>query len=74
MEKITISTEYIRLDQFLKFAGVCGSGAEAKAWISEGKAKVNGATEQQRGKKIRKGDIVEIIGKEYLIDISQDRG
>ena len=71
MEKITINTEFIKLDQLLKYAGICGSGAEAKAWITEGRVRVNGAAEDRRGKKIRDGDVVEVEGTEYVV--SRDR-
>ena len=45
MEKVKITTEYIKLDQFLKFSGITCSGAEAKILITEGLVKVNGSTE-----------------------------
>jgi ribosome-associated protein len=59
MEKVKLETEYIKLDQLLKWVGITYSGAEAKSIVIEGKVKVNGNVEIQRGKKIRKGDIVE---------------
>lgn len=68
MEKVNITTEFIKLDQFLKWAGVADYGTDAKIMISEGKVKVNDAVEFQRGKKLRKGDIVETGGKKYLIE------
>jgi len=68
MKIVSINTEYIKLDQFLKWAGVCDSGSEAKFLISEGKAKVNGERELRRGKKLRKGDTVEAGGMLYQIE------
>jgi len=68
MEKIKISTEYIKLDQFLKYTGISFSGAEAKNYISDGKVKVNGNIELQRGKKLKPGDKIEAAGKIYLIE------
>lgn len=65
MEKVKISTEFIKLDQFLKWVGAVDSGVEAKQLILEGKIKVNGAAELQRGKKLRPGDTVE-IGKSFF--------
>jgi ribosome-associated protein len=59
MEKVKIETEYIKLDQFLKWTGVCDNGAEAKIFIQDGKIKVNGTPEFQRGKKLRTGDKIE---------------
>ena len=63
MEKITIETEYIKLDQLLKFSGICAIGSEAKELIAEGKVKVNGEVCTMRGKKIRSGDVVEACGE-----------
>ena len=57
---IKISTEYIKLDQLLKFSGVIGNGSDAKVLIFEEQVKVNGEIATQRGKKIRPGDVVEI--------------
>jgi ribosome-associated protein len=59
MEIIKIETEFIKLDQLLKWADIVSSGAEAKELILEGRVKVNGETEIRRGKKIKEGDIVE---------------
>lgn len=56
MEKIKIETEFIKLDQALKFAGLVESGAEAKELIQDGYVLVNGDVEYRRGKKLRPGD------------------
>ena len=56
--EISITTEYIKLDQLLKFSGVAENGADAKFMILEGEVSVNDETELKRGKKIKKGDIV----------------
>lgn len=68
MERIKIETEYIKLDQLLKFSGISDTGADAKLIISEGKVKVNGQPELQRGKKLSKGDRVDIEGTTLLIE------
>lgn len=62
MEKITIETEYIKLDSLLKFAAVVGTGGEAKYVISEGMVSVNGEVCTMRGKKLRPGDKVSFQG------------
>ncbi len=67
MEEITISTEYIKLDQFLKWSGISENGAIAKIIISEGNVKVNGIVENKRGKKLRNGDKVEIENKVFSV-------
>ena len=58
MEKITIQTDFIKLDSLLKFAALVGTGGEAKLVISEGLVTVNGEVCTQRGKKICPGDTV----------------
>lgn len=63
MDKVNISTEFIKLDALLKFAGLCETGGEAKLCVEDGLVKVNGETCLQRGKKIRPGDVVELDGE-----------
>lgn len=60
MEKIRITTEFIKLDALLKFAGLCETGGEAKELIQGGAVKVNGEVCTMRGKKCRAGDTVEL--------------
>ena len=67
MEKITIDTEYIKLDSLLKFAAVVGTGGEAKYVISEGMVNVNGEVCTMRGKKLRPGDKVSFQGLDFEI-------
>lgn len=67
MEEIIITTEYIKLDQFLKFAGACETGGQAKELILDGGVKVNGSVCLQRGKKLRDGDRVEVDTAAYLV-------
>lgn len=57
-EKIKISTEYIKLDQLLKFSGIAENGADAKDMILSEIVSVNGEICTMRGKKIRPGDVV----------------
>ena len=68
MEKVNISTEFIKLDALLKFAGLCETGGEAKLCVEDGLVKVNGETCLQRGKKIRPGDVVELDGEAVEVD------
>ena len=67
MEKISIETEYIKLDSLLKFAAVVGTGGEAKYVISEGMVTVNGEVCTMRGKKLRPGDKVSFQGLDFEI-------
>lgn len=57
---VAITTEFIRLDQLLKYAGVTQTGGEAKELIIQGRILLNHENCTQRGKKIRPGDLVEI--------------
>lgn len=57
-----ISTEYITLDAFLKWAGVADTGGHAKALIASGEVYVNGEVELRRGRKLRPGDRVALSG------------
>ena len=62
MENIAIKTEFIKLDSLLKFAGMVGTGGEAKELIAGGQVQVNGEVCTMRGKKIRPGDKVTLVG------------
>lgn len=67
MEKISISTEYVTLGQFLKLAHIIGSGGESKQFILNNKILVNGTEESRRGRKIKDGDLIELLGKKFVI-------
>ena len=60
MTEIKISTPFIKLDQLIKFAGISFDGAEAKEIVKQGRVKVNGEEELRRGRKLYKGDKVQI--------------
>lgn len=60
MQKVFIETEFIKLDQLLKFAEVVDSGGLAKLLISEEYVKVNGRVCTQRGKKIVHDDLIDV--------------
>ena len=68
IEKIKISTEFIKLDQFLKWIAVVDSGSEAKEVILDGKVKVNDEVETRRGRKIYPEYKVEIFGETYIVE------
>lgn len=67
MELITINTEFIKLQDLLKFANLVSTGGEAKIIIQEGEVAVNGEICTQRGKKIRPGDDVVMDGRHYSV-------
>ena len=64
MKIMTITTEFIRLQDLLKLANLVETGGEAKERIQDGEAMVNGETCTQRGKKLRPGDTVVFDGVE----------
>ena len=68
IEKVKISTEFIKLDQFLKWIAVVDSGSEAKEVILDGKVKVNDEVETRRGRKIYPEYKVEIFDKIYVVE------
>ncbi len=68
MNKVVISTEYIKLDQAMKYANAVESGAFAKEEILSGLVKVNGSVELRRGKKLYDGDFFEYDGETYVIE------
>ena len=67
MENIIINTEFIKLQDLLKFANLVCTGGEAKIIIQEGEVKVNGEVCTMRGKKIRPGDIVELGDQQLTV-------
>lgn len=68
MEKIKITTEYIKLESLLKLASLCMSGGEAKNVILDGLVKVNGNICTMRGKKLRGGETVEFDGNVIQVE------
>ena len=67
METITIQTEFIKLDSFLKFCGAVSTGGEAKIAIAEGEVQVNEEVCTMRGKKLHPGDTVTLDGESWQV-------
>lgn len=57
-EKIFIDSDFIKLDNLLKFSGCAETGGQAKVMVQNGQVKLNGEVCTMRNKKIRNGDIV----------------
>lgn len=72
MEKLNVSikTEYIKLDQLLKFAAIAESGADAKDMVISQMVSVNGELCTMRGKKIRANDIVTVEFEDETVEIT----
>ena len=56
----------VTLGQALKASNLVGSGGEAKVLIQGGEVRVNGEVETRRGRKLQRGDVVEVGGEERL--------
>ena len=67
MKRITITTEFIKLQDLLKFANLVETGGEAKERIQGGEAQVNGEVCTMRGKKLRPGEVVLFDGQELTV-------
>lgn len=67
MNEVRINTDIIKLDSFLKWCGAVSLGSEAKMFIQDGMIKVNGEIETRRGRKLVKGDVVELEGEAYKL-------
>ena len=67
MEEKKISTEYITLGQFLKFANIIETGGREKEFLKTNLVLVNSIEENRRGRKLYRGDVVEVNNKSFKI-------
>lgn len=65
--KIPITTEFIKLESFLKLSNAVESGGMAKNFILNEEVTVNGEVCTMRGKKLYPGDRVDFDGCKYLV-------
>ena len=63
-----ITTEYIKLQDAMKYANLVFSGGEAKTLIQEGEVLVNGEVCTMRGKKLRDGDTFTFAGQTFRME------
>ena len=63
MRDVAIGGDMIRLGQFLKLADLIGTGGEGKVLIASGDVTVNGEVDIRRGRQLRPGDVVEVLGQ-----------
>ena len=66
---VVIHTEFIKLQDAMKYANIVYSGGEAKQMILDGMVSVNGEICTMRGKKLYPGDSFAFEGQNYLISI-----
>jgi len=65
--EISIYSDYITLGQFLKLADIIQTGGEAKSFLAEHEIVIDGEVDCRRGRKLRGGEIVEVLGQKYEI-------
>ena len=63
-----ITTEYIKLQDAMKYANIVFSGGEAKTLIQEGEVQVNGEVCTMRGKKLRDADTFTFAGQTFRVE------
>ena len=71
MNTIEITTEYIKLQDLLKFAGAVETGGDANLIIQEGRVQVNGEVCTMRGKKLHPGDEVTFMANTWRVTEEQ---
>ena len=67
IKEIKITTDYIKLDSFLKLAAAVSTGGHAKMVFTGGEVRVNGQVCLMRGKKLYEGDTVEFEEIKYKV-------
>lgn len=68
MERVEISTPFIKLDSFLKYCGAAETGGQAKEMVQSGGVTVNGEVCEARGKKLRAGDVVAVGKRSWTVE------
>lgn len=72
LEKVYIHTEFIKLQQVLKLAGLVDQGSDVKVFLADGLVYVNDIMATERGKKIHPGDVVEVKGMGKVEVLAED--
>ena len=67
MKTVKINGEYITLQQLLKMENIISSGGEAKYFLAENPAVVDGEIENRRGRKLYKDMVIKIGNEEFVI-------
>ncbi len=70
-ETVSIHTEYIQLDQLLKYANILSTGGQVKLLLEEEKITLNGILITEKRKKIYPNDVV-TIANEVTITIVKE--
>jgi len=72
IENIYINPPFIKLEQFLKFAGAVSTGGEAKNIIFDGLVTVNDDICLMRGKKLFGGETVKVNEYSYICSVRSE--
>ena len=67
MKKVKIDSEFITVGQFLKFIDLVSSGGEARIFLTENEIVINGETDNRRGRKLYRNDLICINDEQYQI-------
>ena len=70
-ETISIHTDYIQLDQLLKYANILATGGQIKELVAEELITLNGTLVTEKRKKIYPTDVVS-IGDEISITVVKE--
>ena len=65
--RIRDDEEYITLNVLLKLANIISTGGMAKIFLQENVVLVNGEEESRRGRKLYRGDVVEVDNKAFIV-------
>jgi ribosome-associated protein len=65
---MTEETKTIQLDQLLKLMNIVPTGGQAKRLIQGGEVKLNGVVETRRKKKLKPGDVIEVLGQRITVE------
>ena len=72
MNKKTVSLkpgeEYITLNVLLKITDIISTGGMAKVFLAENSVLVNGVSENRRGRKLYRGDVIEVLNHTFIIE------
>jgi ribosome-associated protein len=67
MREVSITTNMIRLGQFLKLADMIDVGSDVKSLLDGGGVRVNGEPEERRGRQLFPGDVVTVAGNDIMV-------
>ena len=65
--KLRPNQEYITLQSVLQCGDIISTGGQAKAFLESEEVLVNGEVENRRGRKLYPEDVVEVLGKKFVI-------